>query len=410
MRLLYVVHQYYPAVGGAEKLVTNLAEAMVVRGHHVTVFTSRATDYRTWHTEALPVYEVVNGVHVHRFRAFERGAYTWRVLNFGLSHYWRTRSSLCAPFIVWGNGPVCPGLVWAIFTRAHQFDMVHVHNLHYATLALSYWPAQWRNLPYVLSPLMHIDQPEVFEVDFQMKIAQQADFILTLTSAEASYWVNHHVPVQKLEVTGHGLKMDHYATPLPDAKPEDLGLPANAVIVLFLARKERYKGLALTLEAFAKVAADFPEAWLIVAGPETNDSIVLQRKYADLPRAMFFDKISDATKQQLLTIGDVLMVPSEGESFGIVYLEAWAYGKPVIGARSGAVPSLITHGQDGLLITPNNLLDAEHALRYLLSNPTARAQMGAEGYRKFLAHYTIDKIADKTEAAYIRTLRQRRTM
>ena len=86
MRILYVSHQYRPAVGGAEQYITSLSEEMARRGHEVAVFTSQSLDYRTWRN-VLPAYEQLDGVRVRRFRSLGRTERVWRLLAFGMNGY-----------------------------------------------------------------------------------------------------------------------------------------------------------------------------------------------------------------------------------------------------------------------------------------------------------------------------------
>ncbi len=106
---------------------------------------------------------------------------------------------------------------------------------------------------------------------------------------------------------------------------------------------------------------------------------------------------------------DVLALPSAGESFGIVYLEAWAYRKPVVGARIAAVSALVHHGQDGLLVDPSDAGELAQALAFLLSHPEQASQMGARGREKLERRYTVERIADVVEGVYARVLRRKRT-
>jgi glycosyltransferase involved in cell wall biosynthesis len=105
-------------------------------------------------------------------------------------------------------------------------------------------------------------------------------------------------------------------------------------------------------------------------------------------------------KPDLLAACDVIAHPSGNESFGIVFVEAWACGKPVIGARVGSIPSVIDEGQDGLLF---NYLDPDslaQALLDLLDNPSQQARMGEAGRQKVLGNYTWEIVADRLRAVY----------
>jgi glycosyltransferase involved in cell wall biosynthesis len=84
-----------------------------------------------------------------------------------------------------------------------------------------------------------------------------------------------------------------------------------------------------------------------------------------------------------------------------VFLEAWAAQKPVIGARIGAIPTVVNEGQDGLLIEHRNINELVQAIRTLLGNPELRHQLGSAGYQKVRQNYTWNIVADKYRAVYV---------
>jgi glycosyltransferase involved in cell wall biosynthesis len=105
---------------------------------------------------------------------------------------------------------------------------------------------------------------------------------------------------------------------------------------------------------------------------------------------------------------DVFAYPSGYESFGIAYLEAWASGKPVIGCRRGAVPSVIEAGRDGLLIDYQDEDMLAEAIIMLLKNPDWACDLGEAGKRKVLMHYTWPKVASRFREVYCEALRERK--
>jgi glycosyltransferase involved in cell wall biosynthesis len=117
-------------------------------------------------------------------------------------------------------------------------------------------------------------------------------------------------------------------------------------------------------------------------------------------RIVRITEFPDHEKASIYDAFDVFALPSASESFGIVYLEAWLCGKPVIGARIGSTQSVICEGTDGLLVEPENALDIARAIIDLLSNPDKRERLGKNGQAKILAQFTWDKVTDKVEEIY----------
>lgn len=403
MRPLHVTHQYRPAIGGAERYMTDLSEELVRRGHHVVVYTSRSTDYVTWHS-TLPPLEQLDGVEVYRFSSLVRRGYTWRALDFGLRNYRRTRARRYEPFILLGNGPLCPGLFFNLLRHGRRFDLVHLNSLHYAHTAYGYLAARLRGLPVVVTPHVHMEQDETYDVGYFQAILRGADLVFAVTKVEKDFLVGLGVDSGRVVVGGNSIRLDELPRQDARAARARLGLPADAFIVLFLGRRTEYKGLDLTLEAFQRLKYDHPQLVLVVAGPNTDYSREMLARYNGLERLVDLGAPSQADKVAALNACDVLCLPSGGEAFGIVFLEAWAVGKPVIGARAGAIPTVITEGHDGLLIEPGNAADLEEKLRMLIRSRDLCRELGVRGHARVHERYTAARIGDIVEEAYRRLL------
>ena len=98
-------------------------------------------------------------------------------------------------------------------------------------------------------------------------------------------------------------------------------------------------------------------------------------------------------------------MPSRTDSFGIVYLEAWLAGKPVIGARAWGMSDVIADGRDGVLVPFGDGPALAEALAGLLADPARRAALGAAGRAKVLERYTWDEVYAKVAAAYAQAAR-----
>lgn len=399
MRILTVTHQYWPALGGSERYITSLCEALAQRGHQVDVFTTRSRDYHTWRSE-LPAFERLNGVNVHRFSSLERRRYTWHILDFGYRHYRRTRSPVYEPFIFLGNGPLAPGMFLRLLRQARRYDVIHLNCLPYSHIAYSYLAAQWHRMPVAVTPHIHVEQPETFDVGYFNTVLRGSDRVFADTWIERNYLIAKGVESNRVVVSGIGIRLSELQRRDASACRQQLGLPEEGPILLFFGRKVGYKGLDTVIQAFAALQQRHPSLILVAAGPETDESVSLQQSYAHLPGFISWDAVSDDEKLDLLNACDVLVLPSKGEAFGIVFLEAWAVGKPVIGAQSGATPAIISHGVDGFLVEYGDVASLAEKLEVLVSNPNLRARMGAQGHRKVRDTYTIERVADIVEQTY----------
>jgi glycosyltransferase involved in cell wall biosynthesis len=208
---------------------------------------------------------------------------------------------------------------------------------------------------------------------------------------------------------GNSLNLALFPPQDPAAARVRLGIPADAFVVLFLGRKARYKGLEPSVQAFMALAASHPHAYFVAMGPETEASLKLWRSVGKLPNMLVRDRVEDDERLAALAAADVLLMPSTGEAFGIVYLEAWAYHKPVIGAPIQAVKALISEGIDGWLIEPEQVEAITARLAWLAEHPEAARAAGDAGNEKLLRRYTTTRIADVVEGAYVRAQRRHRS-
>jgi glycosyltransferase involved in cell wall biosynthesis len=408
MRLLHVTHQYRPAIGGAEQYITDLSEELARRGHQIDVFTSRSVDYHTWRSE-LPRFEHLDGVNVYRFNSLPRTRHVWRALDFGLGNYLRKGAWRYEPFIFYGNGPICPGMFVAVLRQAHQYDLIHINNLHYSHALTAYIAARLRRLPIVITPHVHAEQRETHDVGYMRVVLHGSDVVLAVTQAEKEYLAGRGWNPE-IVVGGNGLPLDQFPRLDRRQSRARFNLPEDGVVILFLGRKTGYKGLEVCLEAFAALRQQRQDVYLLAIGPETDFSRQLWLRYDGLDGLVVRRAVSNEERLAALAACDVFAMPSTGEAFGIVYLEAWAYRKPVIGAKIASVSSLISDGEDGFLVQPGQVAELIHYLNYLADNREMARLMGERGRAKLEKRYTIERIADILEGVYARTARRHRTL
>ena len=129
------------------------------------------------------------------------------------------------------------------------------------------------------------------------------------------------------------------------------------------------------------------------------------------PGILNFEFVDELTKHDALAACDCLCVPSEGESFGLVYMEAGRYSKPVIARRLPVLEELLEDGKAGLLVGRGNPAKNENRLEpeelsdqilNLIQNPRLAAQIGSE-CRRVSGEFIWSKIVEKFEHAYSRS-------
>ena len=177
--------------------------------------------------------------------------------------------------------------------------------------------------------------------------------------------------------------------------------------ILFLGRLEHRKGLKYLLRAYKEVRKEIPDSRLIVVGPGTR----LRKGYERWVNRnhleqdiVFVGFISEEDKPRYFKTADIYCAPSTGrESQGIVLLEAMAVGAPIIASNISGYASVVTHGQEGLLVPPKNSSELAKALIYLLKDESLRRQMGVKG-RATAEQYSWESVARRVVAVYDRVI------
>lgn len=183
---------------------------------------------------------------------------------------------------------------------------------------------------------------------------------------------------------------------------EELGLKKKK-IVLTLSRLIERKGIDKTLEAIVLVRHEIPDVVYVIAGdgPYRYTLEELAKKLKLQDNIIFTGYISEDKKAHYYNAADVYVMPNrelengDVEGFGIVFLEANAYGKPVIGGRSGGVVDAIIDGKTGLLVNPIDIEEIASAIIRLLSNKGYARQLGFKGRKRVERDFNWEVIVSR---------------
>lgn len=171
--------------------------------------------------------------------------------------------------------------------------------------------------------------------------------------------------------------------------------------ILFVGRfEESRKGFKYLLRAFPLVKQQFPNAKLIVVGggrPEKFESLIERLGITDIEFKGF---VSSEDKARYYASCDVMAVPSTGgESFGYTVVEPMAAGKPVVATDIAGYRSVMTNGENGVLVEPRDPMALALGLVRVLSDPDLRAKIGANG-REDAQQYSWDRVATSVLDVY----------
>jgi len=417
MRIAWFTHRYFPCVGGSENYGRAMVRRFVEAGHEADVYTTDAhdlwyfTDPKRRKVDA-PRQSRVDGARVDRIpvRHFPFQRYVGKLVSF--APHWPTRCCTASYM------PILPGLdkvrgeYDAVFAVAFPYTI-----FSYAALRT----ARASGAPLVLTPFLHLATPgdpvnRRYTQAHQIRLLAEADVVVVPTEREALViqgWgiardriLTMGMAVEHEEVTGgdparfrrrfsvvEGSQViGHLATLDPNKGSVDLVL---AVARLNETRPDSPVQLVMSGASspqFEQFLAEYPGGipnWLLVTGPITTEE-----------RADFFAAI------------DLFAMPSRTDSYGIVFLEAWANGVPVVAADAGGVPEVVHHEQNGLLVPFGDVEGLKQALARVLDVPEYARELGEAGRNGIARGYTWDDrfrtLLARTEAAIAQRRRRRR--
>ncbi len=240
------------------------------------------------------------------------------------------------------------------------------------------------------------------------RILEDADAIICVGRSEYDHALKS-LSHDRIHHVGNGVDAGRFARGDGTAFRATNHIPADALVLACYSRFDPQKDQGTLIEAFDILAPAFPTLHLVLAGPSTVPSFVqgLDQRVAASPfhsRIRRLDSLpfdGDALVNAYHGC-DIFVLPSRHEPFGIVVLEAWSAGKPVVVSRVGGLQHLVAENKDGLFFTSGDAEQCAAELRQLLESTGFRESLGEAGRRKAAETYSWGQIARQTEDIYKR--------
>lgn len=187
---------------------------------------------------------------------------------------------------------------------------------------------------------------------------------------------------------------------------KDLPTRTGAITLLSVSNLIHTKGLDLNLLAVERLRKRYPMLRYKVIGEGPLEARL--RRMADSlglnDCVEFLGRQPHQRVMEHMANCDIFVLPSWNEGFGVVYLEAMAHGKPVVGCQGEGVEDFVEHGKTGMLVKPRDVESLVEALDFLLSHPEEAKAMGERARKVVLENYTWEKNAEKTVRVYSEVL------
>ncbi|MEB3280990.1 MAG: glycosyltransferase family 4 protein [Lyngbya sp.] len=203
---------------------------------------------------------------------------------------------------------------------------------------------------------------------------------------------------ERFQIIPHGIKLPENRVVEPSSQP------LEKINILYVGRFEYRKGIDILLEAIPLVLNKINNAFFTLVGKDPEK--IYQDKFHDQWGNKFdayitFAGAVDSEKlHQMYQKCNLFVAPSRYESFGLIYVEAMSYGKPVIGCKTGGVPEVIDEGVTGLLAQPNDSQDLAEKILKLASDANLRHQMGQQGRQRVERLFSREQMAKQTIENY----------
>ena len=409
MRILQVNAGYHPFIGGAQVYTQAISERFAAEGHDVTVVTTNAGEIEHfWNPHKRHVAadrEQLNDVQIIRCRVSHLPFSPWSFYILRRLATIIARLPVNVAPLLRRLAPYMPGVPDIESTLAAlpgSFDLVHGVNIALEWPMLAAWHyARRHQIPYVATPFVHVGERGRTDVlinytmPHQLEALHDADAVMVQTDIEARALIRLGVAKERLHKLGMGVDLEELAG--GDAAQFRARYGLDGPLVTFLGVVTYDKGSFHLVRAMEQLWSQNQQVHLVLAGPPVDEFIHFCDRLSPATRERIImpGTILGQDKRDLLAATDIFVLPSRIDSFGIVYLEAWACGKPVIGARAGGVPDVIEEGVDGLLVEFGNVAEIASAIESLLADTDRARAMGQRGRAKVETHHTWDRIYER---------------
>jgi glycosyltransferase involved in cell wall biosynthesis len=389
MNILYTITRCWPAIGGAETYVRQVARTLSAR-HRTAVIA------HTSQQQVDPIRVCTTGAT--RMDSYEDG--DTRIHLLGATRAERLRLIPAARLYPYpATKPMgyrfyasvfAPKL--SAFLRAHRIDVVH--NVLVGTEYLSHVSCQVAHrhgIPFVITPLVHEgiwgDGPFFFGV------YRQADAVIALLNVERDLYIRNGVPASRIHTIGVSPVIAESCDAAFFRKKHRL----SGRMVLFVGRQIESKGYPVLLAAAPMVWQRHPETSFVFIGPMENASRAMP--HAADPRIVPLGPVSDAEKTSAMAACDLFCLPSNSEIMPTAILEAWSFGKPVIG---GAIPTLqeLIQASGGGVVVPQQPEALARAILAFLDDAALARRCGEAGRQQVMERYTSERVAGALERVY----------
>ena len=411
MRVLHIIQRYPPAIGGSEKWCGDLCRYLAKKGIITEVATINLDNMEAFF-KWLPDeryslfghHDYDQGVFIKRYKLW---SFAYRTLGVKVACFLLYVIGLEHTQIgdVFQHSPHSFEMYFKLASEIKKADIVHLHTLPFFHNLVGFKLAKIFKKKVVITPHFHPGH-EHYEKKLFYDMMKRCDAVIAVSAFEKSYLAAAGVPEGKILITANSIDREIHVTKEEFESYKNklikvYNISENAKKIIFLGRKQKSKGILQLIEAACELAKEVEEqVCLFLVGPSNQefpgiDSFL--HKPANL-KLIDFGVVSENEKECLLQISDMLALPSKFEAFGIVFLEAWKFCKPVIGSDQGPIPDVIKGA--GLQARYGDVGDLKEKLKQILFDSKLAKELGEAGREKLDREFSTESIGRKVLSTY----------
>jgi glycosyltransferase involved in cell wall biosynthesis len=382
-----VVRQFYPWVGGTERQAQKLAARLTELGVDVRVFTGRWS----W---GMKRRETIDGIPVYR-----------HFTGWGLFEIKGLRKFAAYIYLL--------SLLWHLWRRRRDYDVVHVHMLSYPAFA-GVLGGRWFRKKSLIKSANSGKGSDIGRMERNALIPGQRQMLPTTLQADRMVAINREIIT---ELTTAGVARERI-TVIPNGvevegiQAKDRYAAGDPLTLAFVGRLVTNKGFDVLLDALRKAVDESGEMrWQLLVFGDGAERANLERRCEELglSNSVTFHGRVDSVAP-FLENTDIFVLPSRTEGMSNALLEAMAHGLPCVATRIPGNVDVVTDGEDGVLVESEDAAGLAEALLALGRDEALRERLGKAARRRVEDEYSIDSVANKYIQLYRELIEDEQTL
>ena len=288
----------------------------------------------------------------------------------------------------------------AAWLRKERFDVVHAHTSHAHALAVSAAALCSKNA----RPACIVSRRVAFSIRrgvlSRIKYRHVVDRYIAISDCIRRVLIEDGIAQDKIRLVYSSVDPSRYEGVFAAGLRRELGLPAEAPLLVNVAALTANKGQSVLLKAFSRAVQESPNLRCVIVGDgplrQALEAEARVLKIADL--VLFAGFRNDPLR--CIAMGDVFVMTSHMEGLCTSILDALGLGRPVVVTRAGGMPEIVEHGHNGLLAENRDPASIAEQITRMLGDKDLRRRCVANGLRTVRERFSVDTLVEGTLAVY----------